>query len=53
MRAYRSSTALALVFAFALTIDDEIVLTGQNTSHTDRDPTAHADTSLVALAQAS
>jgi tRNA(Arg) A34 adenosine deaminase TadA len=37
-------------FGALLTIDDEVVLTAQNTVHTDRDPTAHAETNLVALA---
>ena len=37
-------------FGALLAIDDEIVLTARNTVHTDRDPTAHAETNLVALA---
>jgi tRNA(Arg) A34 adenosine deaminase TadA len=37
-------------FGSLLTVDDEVVLTAQNTVHTDRDPTAHAETNLVAQA---
>jgi len=35
-------------FGSLLTIDDKVVLTGKNTVFTDRDPTAHAETNLVA-----
>ena len=37
-------------FGSLLAIDDEVVLTAQNTVFTDRDPTAHAETNLVAAA---
>ena len=37
-------------FGALLAIDGEAVLTAQNTVNTDRDPTAHAETNLVALA---
>jgi tRNA(Arg) A34 adenosine deaminase TadA len=37
-------------FGALLAIDDEVVLTAQNTIATDRDPTAHAESNLVALA---
>ena len=37
-------------FGALLAIDGQIVLTAQNTVHTDRDPTAHAETNLVAAA---
>ena len=35
-------------FGSLLTIDDNVVLTAKNTVFTDRDPTAHAETNLVA-----
>jgi tRNA(Arg) A34 adenosine deaminase TadA len=35
-------------FGSLLTIDDTVVLTAKNTVFTDRDPTAHAETNLVA-----
>ena len=35
-------------FGSLLTIDDSVVLTAKNTVFTDRDPTAHAETNLVA-----
>lgn len=35
-------------FGSLLTIDDAVVLTAKNTVFTDRDPTAHAETNLVA-----
>jgi tRNA(Arg) A34 adenosine deaminase TadA len=35
-------------FGALLTIDGAVVLTAQNTVHTSRDPTAHAETNLVA-----
>ncbi len=35
-------------FGSLLTIDDQVVLTAKNTVFTDRDPTAHAETNLVA-----
>jgi len=37
-------------FGALLAIDGKVVLTAQNTVHTDADPTAHAETNLVALA---
>ena len=37
-------------FGALLVIDGEVVLTAQNTVATDRDPTAHAETNLVARA---
>ncbi|MBI2188944.1 MAG: nucleoside deaminase [Acidobacteria bacterium] len=37
-------------FGALLAIDGTIVLTAQNTINTDRDPTAHAETNLVAAA---
>jgi tRNA(Arg) A34 adenosine deaminase TadA len=37
-------------FGALLAIDGSIVLTAQNTVNTDRDPTAHAETNLVAEA---
>jgi len=37
-------------FGSLLTIDDTVVLTAKNTVFTDRDPTAHAETNLVAEA---
>ena len=37
-------------FGSLLTIDDTVVLTAKNTVFTDRDPTAHAETNLVAAA---
>jgi len=37
-------------FGSLLTIDDTVVLTAKNTLFTDRDPTAHAETNLVAEA---
>ena len=37
-------------FGALLALDDRVVLTAQNTVHTDRDPTAHAETNLVARA---
>jgi len=37
-------------FGALLAIDDAVVLTAQNTVVTDRDPTAHAETNLVAMA---
>lgn len=37
-------------FGALLAIDGEVVLTAQNTINTDRDPTAHAETNLVAAA---
>ena len=37
-------------FGALLAIDDEVVLTAQNTIATDRDPTAHAESNLVAQA---
>ncbi len=37
-------------FGALLVIDGEVVLTAQNTVFTDRDPTAHAETNLVARA---
>jgi tRNA(Arg) A34 adenosine deaminase TadA len=37
-------------FGALLAIDDVAVLTARNTVHTDADPTAHAETNLVALA---
>src|SRR5262245_25692798 len=37
-------------FGALLAIDGDVVLTAQNTVHTDGDPTAHAETNLVALA---
>ena len=35
-------------FGSLLTLDDQLVLTAKNTVFTDRDPTAHAETNLVA-----
>src|SRR5215510_11673220 len=35
-------------FGSLLTIDDAVVLTAKNTVFTDRDPTAHAETNLIA-----
>ena len=35
-------------FGSLLTIDDTVILTAKNTVFTDRDPTAHAETNLVA-----
>jgi tRNA(Arg) A34 adenosine deaminase TadA len=35
-------------FGSLLTIDDKVVLTAKNTVFTDRDPTAHAETNLLA-----
>jgi tRNA(Arg) A34 adenosine deaminase TadA len=37
-------------FGALLVIDDAVVLTAQNTVHTDPDPTAHAETNLVSEA---
>ena len=37
-------------FGSLLVLDDEVVLTAENTVTTDRDPTAHAETNLVAQA---
>jgi tRNA(Arg) A34 adenosine deaminase TadA len=37
-------------FGALLLVDDRVTLTAQNTVHTDRDPTAHAETNLVARA---
>jgi len=37
-------------FGALLVVDGEIALSAQNTVTTDRDPTAHAETNLVALA---
>ena len=37
-------------FGALLAIDGQVVLTAQNTVHTDRDPTAHAETNLVTTA---
>jgi tRNA(Arg) A34 adenosine deaminase TadA len=37
-------------FGALLVVDDEVVLTAENTVMTDRDPTAHAETNLVAKA---
>ena len=37
-------------FGALLVVDDTVVLTAQNTVHTDRDPTAHAETNLVSEA---
>ena len=37
-------------FGALLVVDDAVVLTAQNTVHTDRDPTAHAETNLVSEA---
>jgi tRNA(Arg) A34 adenosine deaminase TadA len=37
-------------FGALFAIDDEVVLTAQNTVATDRDPTAHAESNLVARA---
>ena len=37
-------------FGALLALDGVVVLTAQNTVHSDRDPTAHAETNLVALA---
>lgn len=37
-------------FGSLLTIDDTVVLTAKNTVFTERDPTAHAETNLVANA---
>jgi tRNA(Arg) A34 adenosine deaminase TadA len=37
-------------FGALLTLDGAVILTAQNTVYTDRDPTAHAETNLVALA---
>ena len=37
-------------FGSLLTVDGQVVLTAQNTVFTDRDPTAHAETNLVAAA---
>ena len=37
-------------FGALLAIDGQVVLTAQNTVHTDRDPTAHAETNLVTAA---
>jgi tRNA(Arg) A34 adenosine deaminase TadA len=37
-------------FGSLLVIDGAVVLTAQNTVHSDRDPTAHAETNLVRLA---
>ena len=37
-------------FGALLALDGTVILTAQNTVHTDRDPTAHAETNLVALA---
>src|SRR5215510_2079710 len=34
-------------FGALLVVDDDVLLTAQNTVHTDRDPTAHAETNLV------
>jgi len=37
-------------FGALLVVDDTVVLTAQNRVHTDRDPTAHAETNLVSEA---
>lgn len=37
-------------FGALLALDGAVVVTAQNTVHTDRDPTAHAETNLVAAA---
>ena len=37
-------------FGSLLVVDGAVVLTARNTVHTDRDPTAHAETNLVAEA---
>ena len=37
-------------FGAVLVVDGEVALTAQNTVSTDRDPTAHAETNLVAMA---
>src|SRR5262245_34953755 len=37
-------------FGALLVVDGEVVATAQNTVHTDRDPTAHAETNLIARA---
>ena len=37
-------------FGALLVLDDKVVATALNTVHTDRDPTAHAETNLVAHA---
>ena len=37
-------------FGALLAIDGQVILTAQNTVHTDRDPTAHAETNLVSAA---
>jgi tRNA(Arg) A34 adenosine deaminase TadA len=37
-------------FGALLVVDDEVVLTAENTVTTDRDPTAHAETNLVTKA---
>ena len=37
-------------FGALLAVDGAVVLTARNTVHTDRDPTAHAETNLVAEA---
>jgi tRNA(Arg) A34 adenosine deaminase TadA len=37
-------------FGAVLVLDDKVVLSARNTVLTDRDPTAHAETNLVALA---
>jgi len=37
-------------FGALLALDDEVILTAQNTVATDRDPTAHAETNLVTKA---
>lgn len=37
-------------FGALLVVDDRVVLTARNTIATDRDPTAHAETNLVAAA---
>ena len=37
-------------FGSLLVVDGAVVLTARNTVHTDRDPTAHAETNLVAAA---
>ena len=37
-------------FGSLLVLDGDVALTARNTVHTDRDPTAHAETNLVAAA---
>ena len=37
-------------FGALLVVDDAVALTARNTVHTDHDPTAHAETNLVAAA---